>query len=264
MSIIISETMKKLALVALYFVSTTIHAQTLKNIISESAPEMHFGLFSDWSAIVEHFIAETPDLSLVKVFEYAIEAVTSPEIKEADVLFLDIEMPHMTGLELLDALDSSPLVVLVSSKSEYAIDAFNLDVVDYLLKPVTYGRFLKAISRIRSINSSKVELSPEKSDVFVKSDGKLTKVLLEDIQWIEAQRDYVLIHTDAKQHFIHSTMKRLSDRLKSDSFIRVHRSFIVRFDKITDIQDSSIAIGKKVIPIGASFKEALMRRIDML
>lgn len=214
--------------------------------------------------VIEHFIGDVPDLKLTASFETATSAISSQDVSAADILFLDVEMPQMTGLEMLETMKDPPLVVLVTSKSEYAVDAFGIDVVDYLLKPVTYARFLKSVNRCRSILESRIDPGDAPDHVFVKSDGRLMKVELERIEWIEAQRDYVLIHTAQQDYFIHSTMKRLSDRLSTSEFIRVHRSFIVRMDKIKDIEDGSIVIGKKVIPVGASYKDALMARLNML
>jgi DNA-binding LytR/AlgR family response regulator len=215
-------------------------------------------------SIVEHFIDETDDLVQVASFESATEALKSKELQSCQVLFLDVEMPKMNGLELLEALDDAPLVILVTSNPDYAVEAFGVDVIDYLLKPVTYGRFLKSAKRAISILQSPVEAPQESDHVFVKSDGKLMKVHLKEIEWIEAQRDYVLIHTAKKEYFIHSTMKRLTDRLHSAEFVRVHRSFIIRLDKVEDIQDSSVLIGRKMIPVGASFKDELLDRINLL
>jgi len=201
---------------------------------------------------------------LAATYDSAKDLVRSGTPDGIDVFFLDVEMPEMTGLELLETMKEPPLVVLVTSKADYAVDAFAFDVVDYLLKPVTFPRFAQAVQRIEAITESRIETDPEEDHVFVKSDGKLMKVDLIDIEWIEAQRDYVLIHTDAQDYFIHSTMKRLEARLSAPTFLRVHRSFIVRLDKIEDIQDGSILIGKKVIPVGASYKDDLLSRINML
>ena len=214
--------------------------------------------------IIEHFIGDTPNLELSCSYDSAKTAVNEDKLGNCDLLFLDIEMPDMSGLELLDVLENDPLVILVTAKAEYAVEAFNVDVVDYLLKPVTYGRFLQSVHRAEAVSQSDIEALPEANHAFVKSDGKLIKLTFSEIEWIEAQRDYVLIHTPQKDYFIHSTMKRLVDRLDSSVFVRVHRSFIIRMDKISDIKDSSIVIGRKVIPVGASYKSDLTSLINLL
>ncbi len=215
-------------------------------------------------SVIEHFIADLDEFEQVGSFDSAREALRSAELKQCKVLFLDVEMPEMSGLELLEVLDDAPLVILVTSNPDYAVEAFGIDVVDYLLKPVTFGRFLQSAKRAIATLHSEIEAPPESDHVFVKSDGKLMKVALADIEWIEAQRDYVLIHTDTKEYFIHSTMKRLTDRLSTRDFVRVHRSFIIRLDKVQDIQDASVLIGRKVIPVGASFKDDLESKINFL
>lgn len=215
-------------------------------------------------SVIEHFIKDTPDLTLQGSFEAATRAISDPLLKSARILFLDVEMPTMTGLEMLDAMADPPLVILVTSKPDYAVEAFDVDVVDFLLKPVTYARFLKSVNRCRAVLESRIDPGEAADHVFVKSDGRLIKLQLADIEWVEAQRDYVLIHTSQQDLFIHSTMKRLSDRLGEGEFARVHRSFIVRMDKIQDIEDGSILIGKKVIPLGQSYKDELMGKLNML
>lgn len=214
--------------------------------------------------IIEQFVEDTPGLTLRASFDSAAKAVSDPALGEARVLFLDVEMPTMSGLEMLGTLSEPPMVILVTSNPDYAVQAFDVDVIDYLLKPVTYARFLKAVNRCRMAMGSGVAPEDTPEHVFVKSDGRLIKLPLVDIEWIEAQRDYVLIHTPVKELFFHSTMKRLSDRLGDADFVRVHRSYIVRLDKIENIEDGSIVIGKKVIPVGESFRDNLLGRLNLL
>jgi DNA-binding LytR/AlgR family response regulator len=215
-------------------------------------------------AVLVQFISDVSGLELTACHESATEAMMEGALSSSSILFLDVEMPKMTGLELLETMSDPPLVVLVTSKTEYAVDAFGFDVVDYLVKPVTFRRFVQAVDRCRSIFDSRIDPGESPDHVFVKSEGRLVKLILKEIQWIEAQRDYVLIHTPKKDYFIHSTMKRLSERLGAMDFVRVHRSFIVRMDQIADIEDGSIRIGGKIIPVGASYEDALMKRLTML
>ncbi len=215
-------------------------------------------------AVIQQFISEVAGLDLVAFYESAADAVLDGAMSSARILFLDVEMPKMTGLELLDTMSDPPLVVLVTSKTDYAVDAFGFEVVDYLVKPVTFQRFMRAVNRCKSILESQIDPGNAPGHVFVKSEGKLIKLVLKEIEWIEAKGDYVLIHTPKQDYFIHSTMKRLSERLGTAEFVRVHRSFIVRLDQIFDIEDGSIRIGNKIIPVGASFEDALLKRLTML
>ncbi len=215
-------------------------------------------------AVIQQFISEVAGLDLVAFYESAADAVLDGAMSSARILFLDVEMPKMTGLELLDTMSDPPLVVLVTSKTDYAVDAFGFEVVDYLVKPVTFQRFMRAVNRCKSILESQIDPGNAPGHVFVKSEGKLIKLVLKEIEWIEAKGDYVLIHTPKQDYFIHSTMKRLSERLGTAEFVRVHRSFIVRLDQIFDIEDGSIRIGNKIIPVGASFEDELLKRLTML
>lgn len=215
-------------------------------------------------AVIQQFITDVAGLKLTACYESAADAVVEGALSTARILFLDVEMPKMTGLELLDTMSDPPLVVLVTSKTDYAVDAFGFEVIDYLVKPVTFQRFVRSVNRCKAILESQIDPGKTPGHVFVKSEGKLTKLVLKEIEWIEAKGDYVLIHTSKQDYFIHSTMKRLSERLGSAEFIRVHRSYIVRLDQIFDIEDGSIRIGKKVIPVGASYEDALLKRLTML
>jgi DNA-binding LytR/AlgR family response regulator len=215
-------------------------------------------------SVIEHFIDDTNGLELTGTYESAVEAIDHATKSLTDLVFLDVEMPQMSGIEMLETLSDPPMVVLVTGKADYAVEAFEVDAADYLLKPVTYARFLKAIMRVRNARQGNRETRTDETHVFVKSEGKLMKVALAEIEWIEAQRDYVLINTENQRYFIHSTMKRLESRLATERFQRVHRSYIVRLDKISDIQDASIIIGRKVVPIGASYKSDLLDRINLL
>ncbi len=214
-------------------------------------------------AVIEHFITEHSALTLAASCENAIEAANVLLEQEIDLVFLDIEMPEVTGLELIKSLAHHPQIVLVTSKQQYAIEAFEVDVTDYLLKPVSYARFLQAVSRARERCRTAREQGPG-DYVFIKAGGRFIKLDLAAVQWFEAQGDYVMIHTAAERHLIHSTMKRMEDTLPPHAFTRVHRSYIVRMDQIDDIEDTTITIGRKVIPIGASYKTALFSRLKTL
>lgn len=218
-------------------------------------------------AVMENFVEQHAALTLVGSCSSAIDASNFLAEQSVDLAFLDVEMPGMTGLDLVRSLEKRPQIVMVTSKAEYAVDAFDIEVTDYLLKPVTYVRFLKAVKRAeRNIEEANQAAAPaiDDSTVFIKSEGRLVKVRLDEIQWVEAQGDYVMIHTPEDRHMVHSTMKGMANKLPDQDFVRVHRSFIVRIDQIEDIEDASLVIGRKVIPIGASYKSKLLSRLNTL
>lgn len=220
--------------------------------------------------LIEHYISQTEDLHLVATCESAIEAANILKKQPIDLMFLDVEMPDMTGIEFIESLIHRPEVIMVTSKENYALDAFEIQVADYLLKPVKYARFLKAVQRVQNRFVAVVPSAPqtapkeEEQNVFIKTEGRLVNLELSDIQWVEAQGDYVKIQTQKEGYVVHGTIKSYEEKLPEGAFVRVHRSYIIRVDQIVDIADASIVIGRSVIPIGASYKEALLKRLKML
>ena len=208
--------------------------------------------------IMEKYVGRHDALELVDSCKDGIEAANVLSSELIEVLFLDVMLPEIDGLSLLRSLSHRPHVVLVSASPEFAVEAFDIEVVDYLLKPVSYARFLKAVERImRSVTA-------EDETVFVKVEGRLVKVDLNKLKWIEAQGDYVQFHMEGKDLLVSSTMRKLSSTLPVKDFVRVHRSYIVRLDKIEDIEDTTIVIDRDVIPISASHKEELLSRLTRL
>jgi len=213
--------------------------------------------------VVERFVERCDGLELAGAHHSAVDAANALGRGGIDLLFLDVEMPGMTGIELAESLQDGPPVVLITGKSEYALEAFDADVVDYLLKPIDYARFLKAVARVRDRQRSEGEETDD-SFVFVKIDGRLVRLELADIHWVEAQGDYVILHTPQKKHMIHSTMKSMEAKLPTAAFTRVHRSHIVRVDRIVDIEERTLVIGREVVPIGASYRAGLLRRLHLI
>ncbi|MCS4054368.1 LytR/AlgR family response regulator transcription factor [Salinibacter ruber] len=223
------------------------------------------------------------DLDTVGVCEDGIEAANILREKEVDLILLDVEMPEMSGLELVESLSDPPAIVMVTGHEEYAVEAFEVDVVDYLVKPVRYGRFLTATERVSErlgTGGSQDEPSeptaeedttesPHLADtsaehVFLKDGRRLIRVALKDIQWIKAQGDYMLVQAESDRYMINSTMKELDEKLPSSQFIRIHRSHIVRIDQIKDIEDTTLIIDGKMLPIGPSYQDELIERIQTL
>jgi DNA-binding LytR/AlgR family response regulator len=214
--------------------------------------------------LLEGFIAQTGSLTLLKSCSNPVEAVQFLNDNAVDILFLDVEMPGMTGLELLSALENKPAVILVSSKPEYAVDGFQFDVEDYLLKPPSYARFLKAVKKVEDKLGQDQAVLFKGDFVFVKSDTALVKVDIRQLQWIEALADYVALVTKEKKYVCHSTMKSIESKLPPDQFVRVHRSYIVRIDQIDAIEDKTVSVGKKIIPVGGTYRDSLMNRLNLI
>ncbi len=213
--------------------------------------------------VLEQYVSQCGCAELAGTCSSAVEAsnrlLAAPDV---DLLLLDVEMPGMSGLHLARTVPAEVQVVLVTGRREYALEAFDIDATDYLLKPVDYQLFLRAIQRARK--RQEAQTAPATSDnLFVKVDGSLVKVALNEILWIEAQGDYVRIHADKQSYFVHSTLKAVETRLPS-AFARVHRSFVVRLDAIDRIDDTSLSIRNQVISIGASYKDALLGRLRTL
>ena len=215
--------------------------------------------------LMEEHIEHTDFLILLDMFSDPIQAANQLPRKEVDLIFLDIEMPGMSGLELIETLESNPQVIIVSSKKDYVQEAFDYEVIDYLVKPVVkYQRFLKAATRARkNLQRLRGENKGEES-IFIKEGTLLLNIFLNDILWLEAYGDFVKIHTTKKMHTVLSTLKSMEDKLPPQDFIRVHRSFIVRMDKVENIDQTNLQIAKKIIPISNSYRKPLMQRIKTL
>lgn len=214
--------------------------------------------------LITEYINQTDDLNLVGTFTSAIKASNALSRESVDLIFLDVEMPDMTGLELIKSLDKKPQIILITSKKDYAIEAFEYQVADYLLKPISYSRFLKAANKARELFEVKQKSASTPKQLYIKEDSVLVNVSLNDIVWIEALGDYVTIHLTDKKHTVLTTMKSMDSKLPAEEFMRVHRSFIVRVDKINNLDGNMLVVGKKLIPIGKSYRKTLMDRLNIV
>ncbi|HEU4901779.1 MAG TPA: LytTR family DNA-binding domain-containing protein, partial [Flavisolibacter sp.] len=197
----------------------------------------------------------------------ALEAYNYLNTEQIDLLLLDIEMPGMTGIELTKKLgNKSPLIIFTTAKKEYAVEAFELNVVDYLVKPVSQARLLQAVEKAQeALDSNKEEVKiEEQSFVFVKDNGMLKRISIDDILFLEAMGDYVKVHTPQKFHVVHATLKSIEEKLPASKFLRVHRSYIVAINKIDFIQEGTITIGKTTIPVADTHKTSLNKRLNLL
>lgn len=218
--------------------------------------------------IVEEFVKRTDTLNLLYSFENAVDAINIFEKEDdIDLIFLDIEMPEMSGIDFLDSLKNPPQIIIVSSKGKYALDAFNYDVTDYLLKPISYSRFYKAVTKA-SERYNKNKVNTEGDEIFIKKNSALVRLKYNDILWVEALENYVIFNTFDDKYTIHFTMKAIEQKLPTGKFSRVHRSYIINTSSIDVIEDNSVVIktkeGNKSIPIGKSYKDKLMGDINLM
>ena len=212
-------------------------------------------------------IEQVKEISLIAECENAMAAYNIVNQKPVDALFLDIEMPGMTGIELTKNLkDKSLFIIFTTAKTDYAVDAFELNVIDYLVKPIEPARFLKAVDRLKeAMESNKEQIQvKDREFLFIKDSGILKKVSADEIQYFEAMGDYVKIFTPQKFHIVHSTLKSIEEKLPPLKFMRIHRSYIVALNKIDFIEEGVININGAAIPVADAYKSALNNRLNLL
>lgn len=208
------------------------------------------------------FCIETTDyLTLVGAYSNAIEARIGIEKSSVDLIFLDVEMPEMTGIDFLRNFRNIPQVILVTAKEDYAFEGFKYDVTGYLIKPLDKKVFLKATKKALDIHTNIVNKKPEEAHVFVKVNNVLTKVYLHEINWIEALGDYIRIHTDAEKHIVLSTMKSFQEKLPEDGFMRIHKSYIANLSKVQKMVGNTLVFNKGEVPVSRTYKEAVVKRL---
>ena len=216
---------------------------------------------------LKHLCGKQDVLEITGVFESAEEtlAFLSEANNEVDLLFLDIEMPGISGIELLDRLPVLPMVIFTTSKADYAFDAYEYGAIDFLKKPITQPRFEQAIQKVSQIQQANQQFQAHSENLFVRTEGKYVRLSCEEILYFENVGDYVRIKTTSgASHIIHGTLKGIDDRLNDPRFLKVHRSFIINLDKIVDIEENTLVIDKKVIPISRAHKPVLINRLRIL
>jgi DNA-binding LytR/AlgR family response regulator len=219
--------------------------------------------------LIEDNINKVPFLNLVKRCKNPFEAMEVLQNQDIDLIFLDIQMPGITGVQFLQSLTNSPMVVFVTAYQQYALEGFNLNVIDYLLKPIDFERFLKAVNKASELHSLKHKatvnesVSEPKSTIFVNADYSLVKIKTDEITFVEGLKDYVKIHlnTTSKPIVTRMTMKSVEEKLPSNEFFRVHKSFIVSLDKIESIRNLKIKMGNAQIPVSESYSEEFFKLI---
>ena len=217
--------------------------------------------------VVLNCINNTPFLVSVGSHTSPAEAAETLRTQPVDVLFLDVEMPLMSGLDLLSTLQHPPLVVLITGSKDYAVQAFEYAVVDYLVKPVSYARFLQAAQKVleavpAAAESPDIQPTDDPNFTFVKIDNKLVRVAYDEVRYVEALGDYVHIVTGTSKLIVYSTMKAVEEKFPTSRFVRVHRSFIVNINRIQALEDNSLIVETKHIPVGQTYLREVMLRLN--
>ena len=218
-------------------------------------------------ATMRQLASKVADLRIVAECVDAMEAYDLLHEQPVDLLLLDIEMPGMSGLELTKNLGGiRPLIIFITSKREYAADAFDLNVVDYLVKPVTTPRFVQAIAKAREIAESKEEEIKLKDEefIFIRDSNIVSRLRLDQILYAEAMGDYVKLYTPERFYAVHTTLRTVEERLPASSFLRVHRSYFVAVNKIDTIDGGSLVVNGKPLPVADAYRAALNRRMNIL
>ena len=216
--------------------------------------------------MLSEMLKKIDDIEIVGECETAIEAKSFLNRQEVDILLLDIEMPGMTGLELLKVLPQKPVTILITAKTGYAIEAFELNVIDYIVKPVSIARVMLAIEKAKELlamkNTQLNEINREQ--IFIKDNKVIRKILLNDILWLESKGDYVKINTVEKQYIIHSTLKSMEDKLPASEFVRIHRGFLIPVSKIDYIEDGVAFIMGMAVPVSETYKNDLLKKLRLI
>ncbi|MTI87488.1 MAG: response regulator transcription factor [Balneolaceae bacterium] len=208
--------------------------------------------------ILEGYIKDAPGLELQKVCSDALEAIEFLKEQQIDLIFLDVNMPRLSGISFLKSLNNPPKVIMTTAYSEYALEGYELDVVDYLLKPFSFERFLKAVDKV-----SRHRTSPAKEKIItVKANGKLYRIELDDILYVESKGDYITLNMKNDKLTYNQTMKGFAAEVPSDQFVRVHKSFIVSLGHIKYLEGNQVKIDDTYIPVGATYREEFRKKFE--
>jgi DNA-binding LytR/AlgR family response regulator len=216
--------------------------------------------------IIEQYCSKLDHIEVINQFDNALDSIQYLNNNKVDLVFLDIHMPELNGFDFIDSLNNPPNIILTTSDSELALNAFEYKcIVDYLVKPIKLPIFIKAVTKIdipknNILNDDNIEVN----EMYVNIDRRLVKIHIPDIYLIEAKGDYINIKTEHKNHIVHTTMKKIEEKLPSNLFLKIHRSFIINTKKIVDIEDNSVLIKKEVIPVSRSNRNELMNRLNLL
>ncbi|WP_459190268.1 LytR/AlgR family response regulator transcription factor [Parabacteroides sp. APC149_11_2_Y6] len=226
----------------------------IKCIITDDEPIARKGL--------KRYIGKIDYLTVIGECEDAIQLNTMLQSVQPDLLFLDIEMPHLTGLEFLASLRNPPKVIITSAHKEYALQGFELDVVDYLLKPIPFQRFLKAVNKVHALMEGELpEKEKEDEYIFVKSEKQLKKIYLKEILYVESMENYIIIHTLSSKEIVNTRLKSVLASLPEKYFLQVHRSYVVNLSQIKAIEGNQLLIAGDKIPVTRTLREQVYKAI---
>jgi len=215
--------------------------------------------------ILESFIKKTPNLELISSCKNAVEALQIAQTEHIDLFFLDINMPEINGLSLAKIINNKSQIIFTTAYRDYAVDGFDLNVTDYLLKPIAFDRFLQAIQKVTEPTNGNIKVTTEneskKDFMFVRADRKMVKINFKDILYVESLGDYVKVFTNKNTIVTRETISNFEATLPSDCFIRIHRSYIVSISKISSYTNEYIEIAKKAISISRSYKESVLQKL---
>ena len=220
--------------------------------------------------LLQKYIEKVEGLQLIKSCRNVMDALPYLQNRQVDLLFLDIQMPKITGIELLKSLSFRPQIILTTAYRDYAIEAFDLDVTDYLLKPITFERFLQSVSKVMGQKLNTPFTEPDyqllhsfnESYIYLREEREMVKVYLKDIIYIESLRDYVRVKTTMGQIITYNKISYLEQKLPENKFIRVHRSFIIALEKVSTFTPATIRIDDFSIPIGRNYKNVTMKALN--
>lgn len=214
---------------------------------------------------LQGYVDQIPFLKLVGIGKNALEANDLLAKESVDLIFLDIQMPQVSGLDFLKSLRHPPSVIFTTAYREYALDGFELDVLDYLVKPISLQRFMKAANKAQEFFKFQKQGGPKNSGdapyFFIKTDRKYIKVYFEDILYVEGLKDYVFIHTPNEKHLVLISLKNVENQLPSDRFMRVHRSYIVALDKVQEMEGNLLKINSAEIPLSKNLRDVVYERL---
>jgi DNA-binding LytR/AlgR family response regulator len=209
--------------------------------------------------LLQTYLSDIPGLQLVKICRNAMEAYEVLQTGEVDLMFLDIRMPVVTGIDFIRSLKFPPLVIFTTAYDQYAIQGYELDVVDYLLKPVSLSRLLQAVEKAKArVSAVKHSERTQEEHLFVKQDNRLVKIVFSEILYVESMQNYIKLMMKNRELIISSTTKAFEEQLPAQQFVRIHRSYIVSLAAITAVRPGQVELGEVVLPIGNSYRENLL------